>query len=125
MTEGINNNLVPPSKRTVSFLYSGATFFYPVRALVAKKGERKFIPDFWPEGGFYEADFAKFLLNMVGGENIDQAVNNILKLKSSWDGDIQPDATVPENLDEMVSALDENAKGEKRLSPSSNDIINA
>ena len=29
MTEGLNKNLVPPSKKTVNFLYTGLVLFYP------------------------------------------------------------------------------------------------
>lgn len=117
MTEGINNNLVPLAKGAVMFLYRGAVFFYPVRARVVKKGERKIVPDYWPEGGYREAEFSKFLLNMVGGENIDQAVDNILKLKASWDKGEQPHKTIPKELNDLVVSMDEYATEEKILSP--------
>jgi len=115
MAEGQNNTLVPPSKKTTHFLYQGLSLFYPESVFGAKEGKKKTIPNSWPETGYKRTEFAELLWNITKTEDIDQAAKIVLRWKTFWDENKQPEATIPENLDELLASLDENATGEKKL----------
>lgn len=116
MTEGINKNLVPPSKKTVNFLYTGLVLFYPENVFSSKEGKRKPILEYWPEGGYSRIDFAKLLWNITKTNDTVQAAQLVIDWKNLLDNNQPPEATVPENLDAMVSSLEENVASKKKLS---------
>ncbi len=117
MAEGLNKTLVPPSKKTTNFLYKGLALFYPESIFGIKEGRKKVVLNYWSETGYKRTDFAELLWNITKTEDTDQAAKIVLEWKRLWDENKQPEATVPENLDEMLSSLDESATGEKKLSP--------
>lgn len=123
MAEGLNKSLVPLSKKTVNFLHRGLVIFYPESVLGAKEGKKRAVPYFWPEGGYEKTEFAELLKNTAKTKDIDQAIQIVLEWKKLWDKGEQPEATVPENLDELLSSLNENATGEKKLSAYNTQIL--
>lgn len=116
MTEGINKNLVPPSKKTVNFLYTGLVLFYPENVFSSKEGKRKPVLEYWPEGGYSRIEFAKLLWNITKTNDTVQAAQLVINWKNLLDNNQPPEATVPENLDAMVSSLEENIASKKKLS---------
>ncbi|MBU0572647.1 hypothetical protein KKH23_03070 [Patescibacteria group bacterium] len=116
MTETLNKILVPVSKRTVNFLHRGLKVFYPEIVFGRKDGKKITVPNFWPEGGYIKSDFAELLKKTTKKNDIDQAIKIVLEWKNLWDEGTQPDDTIPEILDDLVSSMDENATGEKKLS---------
>lgn len=114
MAEGQNKTLVPPSKKTTHFFYQGLSLFYPESVFGTKEGKKKAIPNFWSETGYKRTEFARLLWNITKTEDIDQAAKIVLGWKMLWDEDKQPDATIKENLDELLSSLDEKATGENK-----------
>ena len=123
MAEGLNKTLVSPSKKAVNFLYKGLVLFYPESIFGTKEGRKKAILNFWPETGYKRTEFAELLWNITKTEDIDQAAKIVLKWKKLWNENKYPEATVPENLDEMLTSLDESATGEKKLSAYNTQIL--
>lgn len=117
MAEGLNKTLVPPSKKTTNFFYKGLVLFYPESIFGAKEGSKRAILNYWSEAGYKRTEFAELLWNITKTEDTDQAAKIVLEWKRLWDENSYPEATVPESLDEMISSLDENATGEKKLNP--------
>jgi len=116
MAKGLNKTLVPPSKKTTNFLYKGLVLFYPESVFGIKEGKKRAILDYWSKAGYKRTEFAELLWNITKTEDTDQAAKIVLGWKKLWDENKYPDATVPENLDELLSSLDENVTGEKELS---------
>jgi hypothetical protein len=116
MTEGINKKLVPPSKKTVNFLYTGLVLFYPENVFSSKEGKRKPVLEYWPEGGYSRIEFAKLLWNITKTNDTVQAAQLVIDWKNLLDNNQPLEATVPENLDAMVSSLEENVASKKKLS---------
>ena len=104
MTETLNKTLVPPSKRTVNFLYKGLTLFYPESVFGTTKGKKSAVLNYWAEAGYKRTEFAELLWNITKTEDTDQAAKIILGWKKLWDENIKPETTVPENLDEILSS---------------------
>ncbi len=116
MAEGLNKTLVPPSKKTTNFFYKGLVLFYPESIFGIKEGKKRAILSYWSETGYKRTEFAELLWNITQTEDTDQAAKIVLEWKKLWDENKYPEATVPENLDELLSSLDENTTGEKKLS---------
>ena len=123
MTEEINKNLVPPSKRTVHFFYQGLIRFYPESIYGAKEGKKRAVLNYWTETGYQRTDFVKLLWNTTKTEDTDQAAKIVLGWKKLWDKNTQPGATVPENLDELLSSLDENTTETKKASAYKTQVL--
>jgi murein DD-endopeptidase MepM/ murein hydrolase activator NlpD len=123
MAEGLNKTLVPPSKRTVNFLHRGLEVFYPESVFGMKEGKKRTVPNFWSEGGYKRTEFAELLRSTTETTDIDQAIKIVLKWKNLWDTGKQPDKTIPEILDDLVSSMDENMTGEKKLSSYDKQVI--
>jgi hypothetical protein len=115
MPEGLNKTLVPPSKRTTNFFYKGLVLFYPESIFGTKEGRKRAVLNYWSETGYRRTEFAKLLWNVTKTEDTDQAAKIVLEWKKLWDENKQPETTVPENLDELLTSLDESATGEKKL----------
>lgn len=115
MAKGLNKTLIPPSKKTTNFLYNGLALFYPESVFGIKEGKKRAILDYWSKAGYKRTEFAELLWNITKTEDTDQAAKIVLGWKKLWDENKYPDATVPENLDELLSSLDENVTGEIKL----------
>ncbi|MEJ2441662.1 MAG: hypothetical protein P8Y06_01945, partial [Patescibacteria group bacterium] len=108
------NKLVPPSKKTVNFLYRGLVVFYPKSVFATKEERKKATLEFRPETGW--AEFVQLLWNVTGTEDTDEAAKIVLEWKNLLSKGGSLEATIPENLDGLLSSLDDNATGNKRLS---------
>lgn len=94
-----------PSKETVNFLYKGLAFFYPRTIFGEEKAKTLGYLKTW--SGMQSADFALFVTNITKTEDVEDAAKKILSWKRAYDNQEYPDATIPENLDELVSSLEE------------------
>lgn len=99
------SNTKVPSKETVDFLYKGLAFFYPRTIFGEEKAKSLGYLKTW--SGMESSDFALFATNITGTEDVDEAARIVLRWKNSYDKGEYPNATIPENLDELVVSLEE------------------
>ena len=99
-----------PSKTTVYFLYNGLVQFYPELAF-GDSGKKQGYKNFW--GGFERSDFLQFLFNITR-EDIDfKAADKVKAWKLAYDSGKYPDATLPQNINELVEDLEKLEKDKK------------
>jgi hypothetical protein len=94
-----------PSKETVEFLYKGLAFFYPRTIFGEEKAKTLAYLKTW--SGMQSSDFTLFVTNITDTDDIDEAAKVVLSWKRAYDEGEYPDATIPENLDELVASLEE------------------
>ncbi len=105
MVEKSNNQLVPPGKKTVNVLCGGIAFFYLERISGSRAIKSKLDP--WPKAKYKEPEFAELLQNITGGKKLDEAIEIVLGWKETLEKGGAPEKTIPEDLDGMISSLDE------------------
>ncbi|MGB6838818.1 MAG: hypothetical protein WBE27_00865 [Microgenomates group bacterium] len=116
MANTLSSTLVPPSRKTVNFLYNGLVIFYPESVFGAKEGKKRAALDYWSETGYRRPDFARLLWNITRTEDTESAAKIVLGWKNTLERGIPLKETIPANLDEMLSRLEESST-EKKLSP--------
>lgn len=94
-----------PSRETVEFLYKGLAFFYPRTIFGEEKAKTLGYLKTW--SGMQSSDFALFVTNITDTEDVDEAARIVLSWKRAYDEGKYPDATIPENLDALVTSLEE------------------
>jgi len=105
MAEKSGKQLVPPSIKTVNVLCGGIAFFYLGRISGSRTIKNKLDP--WPKAKYKEPEFAELLQNITGGKKLDEAIEIVLGWKETLEKGGAPEKTIPEDLDGMISSLDE------------------
>ncbi|MEJ2348024.1 MAG: hypothetical protein P8Y17_02370, partial [Patescibacteria group bacterium] len=100
------NKLVPPSKKTVKFLFDGLVLFFP-QIIYEESGKNYPTVDYWVGTGYRRAEFTQLLFNITGKGDLGEAADQVKKWKLAWDQGETPSATIPEKLDDMLSDLAE------------------
>jgi hypothetical protein len=100
------NKLVPPSKKTVKFLFDGLVLFFP-QIIYEESGKNYPTVDYWVGTGYRRAEFTQLLFNITGKGDLGEAADQVKKWKLAWDQGETPSATIPEKLDNMLSDLAE------------------
>jgi hypothetical protein len=108
------NELTYPSKSVVYFLYNGLKDCYPILLFGDDVGGK--MPTKPSYSGIESTELLQLVFNIVNA-NLDTSTNDaevaakkIAEWKRSWDQNQYPNATIPENLEDLIESLDEKNK---------------